>query len=239
MPQSVDGQSIPRLDAPLHPTTEACDGCVAGSGIRATAGTRSSGPGTNPSMRCRRHDCGGRSSSPATAASSSSCCSGFSGWLWLNHRRRLECCCSALPWRDGGAFLSMTPKITRKGLHRVEPRRGSRVARRVRRFILSQRRYPRRTVCRARVPRCAFALTQRARGAEEPPGSFLAIVAPGCLRLRRLSRVLLMMRPRSYETDELPGRNQPRVADGHSDGDGPVHVDESSAEKRTEQGRLP
>ena len=67
MPQSVDGQSIPRLDAPLHPTTEACDGCVAGSRIHTTAETRSSGPGTDPSMRRRRHDCEGTSSSPAMA----------------------------------------------------------------------------------------------------------------------------------------------------------------------------
>ncbi len=37
---------------------------------------------------------------------------------------------------------------------------------------------------------------------------------------------------------ELPGRNQPHVADRHRDGDGPVRVDESSLEKRTEQGRL-
>src|SRR6266700_1396492 len=37
---------------------------------------------------------------------------------------------------------------------------------------------------------------------------------------------------------ELPSRNQPRVADRHRDGDGPVRVDESSVEKRTEQGRF-
>src|SRR6266568_1341348 len=37
---------------------------------------------------------------------------------------------------------------------------------------------------------------------------------------------------------ELPSRNQPCVADRHRDGDGPVRVDESSVEKRTEQGRL-
>src|SRR6266699_2286071 len=37
---------------------------------------------------------------------------------------------------------------------------------------------------------------------------------------------------------ELPSRNQPRVADRHRDGDGPVRVDESSVEKRAEQGRL-
>ena len=37
---------------------------------------------------------------------------------------------------------------------------------------------------------------------------------------------------------ELPSRNQPRVADRHRDGDGPVRIDESSLEKRTEQGRL-
>src|SRR3982074_1288141 len=34
MPRSVEGQSIPRSDARLHPATEACDGCVAGSGTR-------------------------------------------------------------------------------------------------------------------------------------------------------------------------------------------------------------
>ena len=37
---------------------------------------------------------------------------------------------------------------------------------------------------------------------------------------------------------ELPSRNQSRVADRHRDGDGPVRVNESSVEKRTEQGRL-
>ena len=38
---------------------------------------------------------------------------------------------------------------------------------------------------------------------------------------------------------ELPGRNQPRVADCDSDGDGSVDVDESSLEQRTKQGRFP
>ena len=37
---------------------------------------------------------------------------------------------------------------------------------------------------------------------------------------------------------ELPSRNQPRVADRHRDGDGPVRVDESSVKKRAEQGRF-
>src|SRR5882724_1479871 len=37
---------------------------------------------------------------------------------------------------------------------------------------------------------------------------------------------------------ELPSRNQPRVADRHRDGDGPVRVDESSIKKRAEQGRF-
>ena len=71
---SVDGQSIRRSDAWLHPATEAHDDCVARSGIHTTAETRSSGPGTDPSMRCRRHDCEGGSSSPATAVAVSSPC---------------------------------------------------------------------------------------------------------------------------------------------------------------------
>src|SRR5216683_3536191 len=37
---------------------------------------------------------------------------------------------------------------------------------------------------------------------------------------------------------ELSSRNQSRVADRHRDGDGSVVIDESSVEKRTEQGRL-
>jgi hypothetical protein len=39
---------------------------------------------------------------------------------------------------------------------------------------------------------------------------------------------------------ELSSGNQPRVANRHrdGDGDGPVRVDQSSVEKRTEQGRL-
>src|SRR5712691_10792310 len=60
MPRSVDGQSIRRLDARLHPATEAHGGCVAKSETRTTAETRSSGPGTSPSMRYRRHDCEGK-----------------------------------------------------------------------------------------------------------------------------------------------------------------------------------
>jgi hypothetical protein len=74
MPRSVVGQSIPHSDARLHPATEAHVGCVAKSGVRTTAETRSSGPGTDPSMRRRRHDCEGRSSIPATAVAASSSC---------------------------------------------------------------------------------------------------------------------------------------------------------------------
>src|SRR3981081_4198552 len=74
MPRSVAGQSIRRSDARLHPATEAHGGCVARSETRTTAETRSSGPGTSPSTRCRRHDCEGRSSSPETAAAFSSPC---------------------------------------------------------------------------------------------------------------------------------------------------------------------
>src|SRR5260370_40570281 len=37
---------------------------------------------------------------------------------------------------------------------------------------------------------------------------------------------------------DLPSRNQPCVANGDPDSDGPVRVDEPSTEKRAEQGRL-
>src|SRR5215831_932477 len=41
---------------------------------RTTAETKSSGPGIGPSMRCRWHDCEGRSSSPARVVASFSPC---------------------------------------------------------------------------------------------------------------------------------------------------------------------
>ena len=56
MPGRVDAQSIGRSDARSRPATESHGGNAAGPEIHTTAGTRSWGPRTNPSTRCRPRD---------------------------------------------------------------------------------------------------------------------------------------------------------------------------------------
>jgi hypothetical protein len=56
MPRRVDAQSIGRSDARSRPATESYGGNAAGPEIHTTAGTRSWGPRTNPSTRCRPRD---------------------------------------------------------------------------------------------------------------------------------------------------------------------------------------
>ena len=56
MPQRVDAQSIGRSDARSRPATGSHGGNAAGPEIHTTAGTRSWGPRTNPSTRCRPRD---------------------------------------------------------------------------------------------------------------------------------------------------------------------------------------
>ena len=56
MPRRVDAQPIGRSDARSRPATESHGGNAAGPEIHTTAGTRSWGPRTNPSTRCRPRD---------------------------------------------------------------------------------------------------------------------------------------------------------------------------------------